>query len=61
MWTLKGVSDKLVQLKNKPESLQTKIRGFWKEQAVRIQDAAFHPCFCYFIDLVAVVQSPSHI
>lgn len=61
MWTLKGVSDKLVQLKNKPESLQTKIRGSWKEQTVRIQDAAFHPRFCYFIDLVAIVQSLSHI
>ena len=61
MWTLKGVSDKLVQLKNKPESLQTKIHGSWREQAVRIQDAAFHPCFCYFIDVVAVIRSLSHI
>ena len=54
MWTLKGVSDELVQLKNKPESLQTKIRGWvcmgsWEEQAVLgFRMLHFIPDFHYF-------------
>lgn len=57
MWTLQGVSGKLVQLKkNKPESLQTKIHGgvsvaiLEGAGCVRTQDAGLHSPFVISLD-----------